>query len=307
MKCNLAKAEQLKKQYNSVLILGNLKEDADVYTVAKINQEVITDIMQDIVRIIDFYNANNAKAKIQKVYLTGLGSKISGLEEFVGNILGFDTVRMKELNKVIFEGESKRLRTRQLSFVKCIGAVRLGERKFKFIQSTVKLPHLGILVNPLFYKIAACIILIFALVPAIINFRSYFIKEKIREYNAYIDSNTEITALQNAINSEKSELEHYQSLNAGAGFGAETFVEDLQKIEAIIKDMSDEVKIRIDRYAFTRDTIQIACVAIPVDGVDEAIYVNSPYDFRDRLSEYFDWEGRNLKPEDFTLTLTVRR
>ena len=41
--------------------------------------------------------------------------------------------------------------------------------------------------------------------------------------------------------------------------------------------------------------------------MDEAIYVNSPYDFRDRLSEYFDWEGRNLKPEDITLTLTVRR
>lgn len=310
LNCNEAKAEQLKRQYNSVIILGKLKRDADVYKVAEITQRVIADIMQDVFRVLEFYNINNSKNKISKVYLTGLGSKISGIEEFIEGILGFHVIRIKEFENVKFEGGAKKLRNRQLTFINCLGAANLNNKNFNFIKGDMQLSNFILFLSPLFYKSVLCVVLLILLGAAGINFNIFLINEEIKEYNALFASKVTITQLQDEIENEKSEVDKYNSILNQAGTGVEKFVEKLEIIENVIKEMEPQVYIYVDKYKLTTDTIEISCRAVSKyngNSLEDMAYMNAPYDFEDKLSTYFECSrGRNIKPEKFVLTLKIK-
>jgi len=307
LQCNSVKAEHLKRKYNSVIILGNLKKDSEVYKVAEITQDIISDIMQNVFRVLEFYNINNPKNRISKVYLTGLGSKISGIEEFIEGILGFPVVRIKELQKVRFDNNAKRLRNRQLTFVNCLGATNLANRNFVFIKGDLQLSNFMLFIDKNFYKAVACVILLVLLVAAGINFNIYLINQETDGYNSFISSKVEITQLQDKIAIENGELDKYKNIVNEIGTGAEKYKDKLEIIENVIKDMSKEVDIYIDKYKFNTNSIEITCRAAYKRSEDEMAYINAPYNFEDKLSQYFECSrGRNTKSENFVITLKIK-
>jgi len=307
--CSEVKAEHLKKQYNSVIILGKLKEDAEVYKVAKINQDVIADIMYELLRVIEFYNANNPKNRVKKIYLTGLGSKISGIEEYVENIIGIPVIRIKEFSKVVFEGNAKKLRNRQLALINCLGANKLSKNGFNFIKGDLELSKILILFNPFFYKCVICLALIVLLVASAINFNIFLINQETNEFRGLINANVEIVRLQNEIELEKASLDDKHAILEEIGDGVETLTDELKIIEDTIEEMSSTVKITINRYKLSNDRIQIDCKATSLksgDPIDDIDYINAPYDLKDKLIGIFRCEmGKAAKPEDFSLIITL--
>lgn len=309
LECNLVKAEQLKKQYNSVIILGKLKKDADVYKVAKITQDVISDVIQDALRIIEFYNINNAKNKILKIYLTGLGSKISGIEEYVEGLVGIPVIRIKSFNNVVFEGEARRLRNRQLTLINCLGSNALKQNSFNFIKGDLKFSTVNLFKSLLFYECVACGVLIVLFIAAAINLNIFLVNQKTKEYNSFIASNYEITKVQDEIAKEKLKINNTNQILNRIGVGAEVHRDKLENIEKVIDEMSEKVKIDVKRYEIYPDFIRITCRAtsLKVNYLEDMDYINAPYDLEDKLNGYFEAKrGNNPKPESFTLTLNFK-
>jgi len=214
-KCTLTKAEKIKRDYNSVITEGSLKETDDVYVVAKIIQDVIGTLLSDISSIIEYYNQNHARANVSRAYIIGLATKISGISEFVESTLGIPTEKIKEFDRVIFEEEAKPAKRRQVTLENCLGAVPVDDKKVNLIKSKLQLSKFYQTIDPIVYQVGALIAILMILVLCIINFNTYQIKESIAEYNGYIASKNDIVELQNEYNLKRDEITGMEKLISG--------------------------------------------------------------------------------------------
>lgn len=308
LNCGIQRAERLKRQYNSVIVLGKLASDEEVYVVAKIIQQVLDEIINELFRFIEFYNTKNTRNTVEKIYVTGLASRVSGLEEYIENLLGVPAIRLRDLNKVLFHPKAKRLKNKQISLVNCFGTQKLTDKRFYFINGGVKLSNALLVLNPKFYKIGACALLIVLFFASCVNFRTYYIKGQIEHYENLVKSNRNIYELQNEIKQINNKTQQKNNIIKSIPLGAEDIANELKIIEDVIDSMAEDTKITVKRYDFKeKKTITLKCRATKGKNPDsQYVLYNAPYDFADNLKQYFDISEGTYKPEDFSITLTIR-
>lgn len=308
LNCDHVKAEKLKKQYNSVIILGNLESNSEVYIVAKVMQKVIEEIVQELSKIIEFYNSNNVKQKVSKIYVAGLSSKVSGIEEYIKSITGMDVKRVRDFSKITFNAKAKSLRGKQLSIINCLGAEQLTNRKFIFLKGDLKLTNFLLILDPKFYKIGICIVSLVLLFASAIHFNIFLINKETDKYNSFLKSKVAISRLQSEINTDTALINNKKKIINAIENGAENIGDKLAIIDNIIADMSNKAIIEVNRYNIkSTNVIEIKCSAkIASNAPNDYIIYNAPFDFADKLREYFDLSDPGNNPDDFTLTLTLK-
>lgn len=79
-------------------------------------------LINNIIRVLDYFTAKNADKKIGYVYISGLGSKFQGLQQLFKNELGFDARRIDNLYVANFSNKINIEKSEQADYIACIGA-----------------------------------------------------------------------------------------------------------------------------------------------------------------------------------------
>ena len=79
-------------------------------------------LINNIIRVLDYFTAKNADKKIGYVYISGLGSKFQGIQQLFKNELGFDARRIDNLYVANFSNKINIEKSEQADYIACIGA-----------------------------------------------------------------------------------------------------------------------------------------------------------------------------------------
>ncbi len=281
-KCTLTKAEKIKRDYNSVIIEGYLKETDDVYVVANIIRDVLQGMLGDVANIIEYYNGSHARATVSKVYIIGLATKISGISEFVEATLGIETEKIKEFERVIFEDDAKPAKRRQVTLENCLGAVPVDDKKVNLIKGRLQLSKVYQQINPIVYQVGVLIGVLMILVLCIINFTTYKLEEEIKVYDSYIASKQNLIELQNEYSAKANEINSVKKLIEGVPDGKEKAYMALKYIDEAINSVSG---ISLESCSVVgSDEIKLTFSALDVDYGDI---------FDAELKRYFEVEHKD--------------
>jgi len=296
-KCTLTKAEKIKRDYNSVIMEGSLKDTDDVYIVANIIRDVLHGMLSDVSNIIEYYNGGHGRSTVSKVYIIGLATKISGISEFVEETLGLETEKIKEFDRVIFEEEAKAAKRRQVTLENCLGAVSVDDKKVHLIKGKLQLSKVYQAINPIVYQVGVLIAILMILVLTLINFSTYRIQEGILEYDTYIASKQNIIDLQDEYSRKNNELEDIKKLISGVPSGKEKSAKALNYLKAAIDSVNG---ISLNRCTVAR----VNKLEITFSAPDT--YIAGIFD--EELRKYFDFDITVYSPskENFSLELTLK-
>jgi len=298
-KCTLTKAEKIKRDYNSVITEGSLKETDDVYVVAEIIQDILHGMLSDVSNIIEYYNANHGRNTVSRVYIIGLATKISGISEFVESILGLETEKIKEFERVIFEEQAKPAKRRQVTLENCLGAVPVDDKKVNLIKGNLQLSKAYQAIDPMVYKVGVLIAVLMILGLCIINFMNFKVKESIGVFEAYIISKQELAMLNDEYKAKENELKELEKLVNGVPVGQEEVYKALRYL-TVAESRVPGVKVT-SCYIYNSEELRVEFSAVDSD---------MAYDFNEALKEYFEFDEKktyaNWKVQ-FSITIKLRK
>lgn len=296
-KCTLTKAEKIKRDYNSVITEGSLKPTDDVYVVANLFKDVLGSMLSDISNLIEFFNTNHPKSTVSKVYIIGLATKISGISEYVESVLGIETEKIKEFERVIFDEKAKQVKRRQVTLENCLGAVGIDEKKVHLIKGNLKLADIYQNISPFAYKVGIAIGCLMVLVLAIIYYLTFTVQTDKVEYDIKINQLKTVANLQGELNLATSNLNQSKQMIESIPEGIENKLELIELVEEANLSVPE---VSITRYAINLpNRITISCIC-----TDEF----RPYDFVEELGRFFD-VPENLSIQNngtFSLQLTKK-
>ena len=84
--------------------------------------ESLYPLVNNIIRVLDYYLSRNEDKKIHTMYLTGQGTRIKGLSELLSNETGIHTEKIKTLDGVNFDKNINLKAENQGDYLSCIGA-----------------------------------------------------------------------------------------------------------------------------------------------------------------------------------------
>lgn len=79
-------------------------------------------LINNIIRVLDYFTAKNPEKKIGFAYVSGLGSKFQGLAQLFKNELGFDTKKIENIYVANFSNKINISQAQQADYIACIGA-----------------------------------------------------------------------------------------------------------------------------------------------------------------------------------------
>lgn len=296
-KCTLTKAEKIKRDYNSVIMEGSLKDTDDVYIVANIIRDVLNGMLSDVSNIIEYYNGGHSRANVSKVYIIGLATKISGISEFVEATLGLETEKIKEFDRVVFEEDAKAAKRRQVTLENCLGAVPVDDKKVNLIKGKLQLSKVYQSINPIVYQIGALVGILMILVLCVINFSTYLIEEEIEEFKSYFMANAELIQLQTEYEAVVSEVSSLESIISSVGAGREKASDTLKYLN-IVADSIPGISI-------TKCAINGAKDLGITFSTPDAFTANN---FDEELRKYFNFDRTfyNSSKTSFSLDITLK-
>lgn len=289
LNCTPTKAEQLKRQYNTVEFFEENEENSESNIVVKYTRRCMDNIMQDVLRIMEFFNSNNPKNKISKVYIIGTAGKIKGVEEYFGKKLNIDIKALKILNKVEFSKSALKLKARQHNFINCFGSYNLKNREFYIIKGDLKFRKMSILLKAKFHKIMICMLLV---VGVIIGFKINSLNSLTNDtlmYNQYIQANSGLMSLQREIDSKKLEVNAKKTDIENLEAGLETHIGILNSVEEAVNGIVTDAKVSITKYRLSKGKLEIrGKIELPleVDPLNIGYeYMNIPYELEKSVKE----------------------
>ncbi|MGB4661790.1 MAG: pilus assembly protein PilM [Mobilitalea sp.] len=97
-------------------------------------------LVNNVLRVADYYSARNNNAKIGKIYLVGMGAKFQGIEQLFANETGMEAEIINQLRNVTFLQQTTEENFNQSDYMACIGAAiaPIGMIPVKFTQSAEK-------------------------------------------------------------------------------------------------------------------------------------------------------------------------
>jgi len=318
LNCNLMKAEQLKRYYNSIEMPEGVILNPEEEAVIKYTRRCVDNILQDIVRIIEFFNSNNTQNKISKIYIIGTAGKIKGIEEYFSKKINIQTIALKNLKKVEFGKQAVKLKSRHQNFINCFGAHSLKEHKFYFIKSELKFKSRSIIMKSKFHKmmLCACLIIIMLLTYKITQIQE--IEKNIESYNNYIEKNSDIADLRNRITLKENEYNKAKKDIDALGIGMENYIDIVNKVDDLVKSLKTDAQVSITKYEYStsnkKDTLEITGTIVLPEGINQisssyVSYKNLEYELKDGLQkELVDKtvdSSSNTRDGNINFTLTI--
>lgn len=284
LNCTMTKAEQLKRQYNTIEEKSLYSENIEERTVAKYTQRGIDGIIQDILRIIEFFNSNNQKNKISNVYIIGPLARLRGIEEYITQKVNVPTKTLKILKKVNFDKDAIGLKPRSHNFMNCFGAHNLKDREFQFIKGDLKFKKLSVVLKAKFHKLTICALLVLIAVALLQKNSLNSVINVKDEYNQYIEANSSLVAMQGEIDAKNKEIKVKNKDIDGCGIGLEGNMNIINAVDQAILTLDTKSSaVNITKYKFSKNKIEInGKIELP-NGIDQNhenyyIYKGLPYD-----------------------------
>lgn len=288
LNCTLTKAEQLKRQYNTMV---NASEDnLEEGLVVKYTQRCVDGVIQDIQRIIEFFNSNNPRTKVNKIYVLGVMGKINGIEGYISNKLNVEVTALKLFNKVTFNKNSMKLKTKQQNFVNCLGTHELKGRRFYFIKEELKFKNVSFLLKAKFHKAILCILLILVGVVVLHNNSLKEIESEKEFYDNYVLENNSKYRLHQQISGIDVKTSDIMEASKKLGVGMEQCVELLEKTDYSIATIQTDSIINVVNYKFQEKKLEVKIKIILPLGIDQnspnyITYQNLPFDIEESMEE----------------------
>jgi type IV pilus assembly protein PilM len=236
---------------------GNVDDDADRdgdVSPAEMGElrAAITDDLRamvgSIARVFDYYQSRNASKKIEKVYLAGIGSSVSGLSKLLTSELGFKVVAVQQFADM---GMSKNMENENVhvaEYFGCIGAAlepvsisfgdKRGEKSVKKEETT----HKDSFVAPVFI----CVLGVLVAVVLILFSTMRYLGEKNTnaKLKSSIESLQEAQEIYDEYTSTMAALQDIQLMMAITETPNDVFLDFLEELEqnlpsdTIIHDLS---------------------------------------------------------------------
>lgn len=80
-------------------------------------------LTNSITRMLDYYKNNNRNVIIKKIYLSGFGIRIQGIDRLFSEKIGIDNLKLEKLNTVSSKKRAKEYRLNPSEFMSCVGSV----------------------------------------------------------------------------------------------------------------------------------------------------------------------------------------
>ncbi len=79
-------------------------------------------LVNNVIRVLDYFMSKNTEKKIGYVYVSGLGSKFQGILKLLKNELGYEVRRIEDLYAATFSKNVSVAKSEQTDYIACIGA-----------------------------------------------------------------------------------------------------------------------------------------------------------------------------------------
>ncbi|SHJ61688.1 type IV pilus assembly protein PilM [Anaerocolumna jejuensis DSM 15929] len=174
------------------------------------NGEVITDALQylisNVIRVLDYYNSKFPEKRIEKIHITGQGSKLKGISPLFQRETGYEVQILDRFLAVIFHKGMNREDIDQRAYMSAIGAVLkpIGFVSKDMKEKEAKKSNLGIL---LLTVIASLLISVVLITVSAISLQSS--KAEKRELEAQIKT---LTPVEGVFTEYSSALKDYKSI-----------------------------------------------------------------------------------------------
>ena len=242
--CDYDRAEKLKKEYNSIILEGVIGPNDDGYVVGLCIQEGLKKITAEINKLIEFHNAYNKGKEIEHIYLVGEGSLVYGLNDYVTELTGIPSERLKDIKVVELEKETNKYKRKKMTFENVAGAAIDDGDKFNLLAEEL-IEHSSFFEKgPRLYKAIGCVVgavviiqLIFALILGSID----------REINRYEEDTANMTqarVLMTKIQKAKKDYDAISKIVDPIDEGAAKYINNYKAIRDIMP-----LGIKMDKYS----------------------------------------------------------
>jgi len=250
--------------------------------------ESIKYLMNNIVRVVDYYNSRNNEYPIQKAFITGESAEMPGLENLFANEFNFNIMQVMELSNVTVDEEAEISILKLPRFIPCLGA---GINPLNFLpkeEADRKKTDISMEKLRIGFYISLSVSAILILVPLIsylsVNSEKNDIQEK-------LDKVKSIEVVVNKLYDEKDKAQdaltyYLMSSNFNDGlYKLITEFEDKIPTDSSITSMSvDNGNVSLTCVASSKES-----VAKFIQSLKNMMYVSNP--FVAALSESKDAEG----------------
>jgi len=218
--CDYDRAEKLKKEFNSIILEGEIGPEDEGYIVGLCIQEGLKKITAEINKLIEFHNAYNKGKEIEHIYLVGEGSLIYGLNDYITELTDIPSERLKDIKILELEKETNKYKRKKMTFENVAGAAIDDGDKFNLLAEEL-IEHSSFFEKgPKLYKAIGVVVGVFVGLHLIFALTLKMIDRDIKEYNDSTANMTQARILMQDIKKTRSELaainEVVDPLNEGA-------------------------------------------------------------------------------------------
>ena len=115
-------------------------------------------ITAEINKLIEFHNAYNKGKEIEHIYLVGEGSLVYGLNDYVTELTGIPSERLKDIKVVELEKETNKYKRKKMTFENVAGAAIDDGDKFNLLAEELIEHSTFFELGPRLYKAIGCVV-----------------------------------------------------------------------------------------------------------------------------------------------------
>lgn len=214
-------------------------------------KEEITDslkfLVNNIIRVLDYFSAKNSTKKIGYVYVSGIGSKFRGINQLLKNELGYDIKTIDNIYVANFTSKVKIDKKEQADYIACIGAgiapVNFGvKQKGRFAPKKTDIKQ----TKSIFAGVSVlCIVFIGTM--GFVKFQAVTEQNRLQ---ARIDELSAVEEIYNTYNETKSKYDNLNNMH-------EKTLSKVDQLDIILKDIEKRLpsKLTINSFEVDQDSI----------------------------------------------------
>lgn len=234
--CDYDRAEKLKKEFNSIILEGEIGPEDEGYIVGLCIQEGLRKITAELNKLIEFHNAYNKGKEIEHIYLVGEGSLVYGLNDYITELTGIPSERLRDIKVVELEKQTTKYRRKKMTFENIAGAAIDDGDKFNLLAEDL-IEHSSFFEKgPKLYKALGVIAGIFIGLGVIFALTLKLIDNDIKKYNDSTANMTHARELMNDIKDARKELQGINEIVDPINTGAAKYIDNYVALRGAMPD-----------------------------------------------------------------------
>lgn len=242
--CDYDRSEKLKKEFNSIILEGEIGPNDEGYIVGLCIQEGLKKITAEINKLIEFHNAYNKGKELEHIYLVGEGSLVYGLNDYITELTGIPSERLKDIKVVELEKETNKYKRKKMTFENIAGAAIDDGDKFNLLAEEL-IEHSSFFEKgPRLYKAIGCVVGVVVLVQLIFALILGSIDREIKRYEEDTANMTQARVLMTKINKAKKDYDAINKIVDPIDEGAAKYISNYKAIRDIMP-----LGMKMDKYS----------------------------------------------------------